>query len=156
MAIFQLAEIAHKVYNNKEAEKRKQDKKMKTGKQNAVILAAAFADVQLPPRHWGFKWAWGWGRGQGIGRILGVRIPLEKDQCALLRKRDIGKKKHQEVLIPVLHVALTFRELIRMVDGDSDCWNWESEAPDEPLVDVTLGNYVIKFVWQRRLLFCIE
>lgn len=51
MAIFQLAEIAHKVYNNKEAEKRKQDKKMKTGKQNAVILAAAFADVQLPPRH---------------------------------------------------------------------------------------------------------
>lgn len=110
---------------------------MKTRKQNVVILAAG-QEVKVLNGH---------EDEEEIKEQVGyqeLESYQKKTNVPFLRRRNNGKNecpKHQEVPIPVPHMALTFREQIRIVDGDSDCTELSTaEALDEPLVDVKMGN----------------
>lgn len=65
MTISQLTEIPYKVYNYREeiVKKENEQKKLRTRKQNATILAAAYVRAQAPFRNQGLREMAEQGRG---------------------------------------------------------------------------------------------
>ena len=95
MSISQLIEIAYKVYNNREEveRKEKQKEKLRGKRQNAAILAAAFAQAQTSSQGRGFLKGRGRRRGHRVGGNSGNRIPLRRDQCAICREKGHWKNE---------------------------------------------------------------
>ena len=83
------------MYNNREEVegKEKQKEKLKDKRQNAAILAAAFAQAQTPSQGRSFPKGQGRRRGYRVRGNLGDGIPLRRDQCAICRGKGHWKNE---------------------------------------------------------------